>query len=236
MFAMLSGFTQKSDHTNKTSIGRTRQNEVCKICVSCRWNLWASRYFPFVYCRGKDVRRLSACDESPGILLQLYRSYDCLASPFPLYLAQPFAYETRDDCLSARKALPRADIYGPCTERTFSANVDPVDAHRSFAWSPFRHFIHEDERSRTLLKDIVKAKRSWPPGVRSPRTEYFDPSIKDGMLSYRDESLETLLDVLRKDGATIVGTIEKYDYGNSGGYSIRKEIGSIAGGRSIRRS
>ena len=44
-------------------------------------------------------------------------------------------------------------------------------------------------------------------------TKYFEPSTKDFMINYRVENLEALVDELKKNGVTIVDTIETYDYG-----------------------
>lgn len=47
----------------------------------------------------------------------------------------------------------------------------------------------------------------------SDSTNYFDPSIKEFMINYRVSDLENLVDELRKDGVTILDSIESYDYG-----------------------
>ncbi len=47
-------------------------------------------------------------------------------------------------------------------------------------------------------------------------TTYFSPSEKPFMLNYRVENLEELLRVLEKEGVTIVGEIEEFDYGKFG--------------------
>lgn len=44
-------------------------------------------------------------------------------------------------------------------------------------------------------------------------TKYFDPSPKDFMINYRVENLEALVAELQEQGATILDTIETYDYG-----------------------
>lgn len=44
-------------------------------------------------------------------------------------------------------------------------------------------------------------------------TKYFEPSAKDFMINYRVENLEALVEELKKEGVTIVDTIESYDYG-----------------------
>ena len=45
------------------------------------------------------------------------------------------------------------------------------------------------------------------------KTKYFEPSTKDFMINYRVENIETLVAELRKNGVTIVDTIETFDYG-----------------------
>ena len=47
----------------------------------------------------------------------------------------------------------------------------------------------------------------------SETTKFFDPSSKDFMINYRVEDLEALVEELRKDGVTILDSIETYDYG-----------------------
>lgn len=45
------------------------------------------------------------------------------------------------------------------------------------------------------------------------KTTYFEPSTKDFMINYRVENLEGLVEQLKKEGVTIVDTIEASDYG-----------------------
>ena len=44
-------------------------------------------------------------------------------------------------------------------------------------------------------------------------TKYFEPSAKEFMINYRVENLEALLEELKKEGVTIVGELQSYDYG-----------------------
>lgn len=44
-------------------------------------------------------------------------------------------------------------------------------------------------------------------------TKYFQPSEKEFMQNFRVENLEWLLQELQKEGVTIVGEMETYDYG-----------------------
>jgi len=52
---------------------------------------------------------------------------------------------------------------------------------------------------------------NWSPFTE--KTKYFEPSTKDFMINYRVENIETLVAGLKKNGVTIVDTIETYDYG-----------------------
>ena len=56
-----------------------------------------------------------------------------------------------------------------------------------------------------------KGYTQWSPF--NSKTKYFDPSKKDFMINYRVENLEALVEELRKEGVTIVDTMETYDYG-----------------------
>lgn len=52
---------------------------------------------------------------------------------------------------------------------------------------------------------------TWSPFAE--KTKYFEPSEKDFMINYRVENLEVLVEELRKEGVTIIDSIETYDYG-----------------------
>lgn len=56
-----------------------------------------------------------------------------------------------------------------------------------------------------------KGSTTWTPFAET--TKYFAPSTKDFMINYRVEHLEALVEELKKNGVTIVDTIETYDYG-----------------------
>ena len=51
----------------------------------------------------------------------------------------------------------------------------------------------------------------WSPF--NEKTKYFEPSTKDFMINYRVENLEALVAGLKKNGVTIVDTIETVEYG-----------------------
>ncbi|MCB0475226.1 MAG: VOC family protein [Flavobacteriaceae bacterium] len=51
----------------------------------------------------------------------------------------------------------------------------------------------------------------WSPFAE--KTKYFEPSTKDFMINYRVENIEALVEALKKEGVTILDTIESYDYG-----------------------
>ena len=56
-----------------------------------------------------------------------------------------------------------------------------------------------------------KGQTQWQPFPET--TKYFEPSTKDFMIDYRVENLEALVEELKKNGVTIVDTIETVDYG-----------------------
>jgi predicted enzyme related to lactoylglutathione lyase len=47
-------------------------------------------------------------------------------------------------------------------------------------------------------------------------TTYFAPSEKPFMFNFRVENLDALLEALRAEGVTVVGTVEEYPYGKFG--------------------
>ena len=56
-----------------------------------------------------------------------------------------------------------------------------------------------------------KAQTQWTPFAET--TKYFAPSNREFMINYRVENLEALVEELKKEGVTIVDSIESYDYG-----------------------
>jgi len=56
-----------------------------------------------------------------------------------------------------------------------------------------------------------KALTQWTPFPET--TKYFDPSGKDFMINYRVADLVGLVEELKKEGVTILDSIETYDYG-----------------------
>ncbi len=54
----------------------------------------------------------------------------------------------------------------------------------------------------------------WSPMAAD--TKYFEPSKKTFMMNFRVENLVELLNVLEKEGVTVVGEIEEYEYGKFG--------------------
>lgn len=51
----------------------------------------------------------------------------------------------------------------------------------------------------------------WSPFKET--TKYFEPSTKDYMINYRVDNLEKLVAELRKNGITVVDSLETYEYG-----------------------
>ena len=64
---------------------------------------------------------------------------------------------------------------------------------------------------REVPDTTKKGVTQWTPFAET--TKYFNPSTKDFMINYRVENLQSLVEDLRKDGVTVVDTIETYDYG-----------------------
>ncbi len=56
-----------------------------------------------------------------------------------------------------------------------------------------------------------KGQTQWTPF--SEKTKYFEPSTKDFMINYRVANLRVLVEELKKEGVTIVDTMETYEYG-----------------------
>jgi predicted enzyme related to lactoylglutathione lyase len=64
---------------------------------------------------------------------------------------------------------------------------------------------------RQATDSTKKGFTNWSPF--SEKTKYFEPSTKDFMINYRVEDLTALVGELKKEGVTVVDTIETVDYG-----------------------
>ena len=64
---------------------------------------------------------------------------------------------------------------------------------------------------RQATDSTQKGFTQWSPFKES--THYFDPSTKDFMVNYRVAQLEGLVEELKKEGVTILDTIESASYG-----------------------
>ncbi len=51
----------------------------------------------------------------------------------------------------------------------------------------------------------------WSPFKET--TKYFEPSTKDFMINYRVENVEKLIEELKKNGVTVLDTVQSFDYG-----------------------
>jgi uncharacterized protein YndB with AHSA1/START domain/predicted enzyme related to lactoylglutathione lyase len=51
----------------------------------------------------------------------------------------------------------------------------------------------------------------WSPFIET--TKYFEPSVKDFMINYRVENIESLIKELKKAGVSVIDKIETYEYG-----------------------
>ena len=84
-------------------------------------------------------------------------------------------------------------------------------------WYNTHQGLNTDEYGCTFWwkdEEGKKCSTQWSPFKED--TKYFEPSKKEFMMNFRVNDLEGLLNVLKKEGVTIVGEIEKYDYGNFG--------------------
>jgi predicted enzyme related to lactoylglutathione lyase len=59
-----------------------------------------------------------------------------------------------------------------------------------------------------------KCSTQWSPFKMD--TKYFEPSKKEFMMNFRVNDLAGLLEELKKEGVTVVGTMEEYEYGKFG--------------------
>lgn len=64
---------------------------------------------------------------------------------------------------------------------------------------------------REVSDSTKKGSTQWSPFAET--TKYFEPSTKDFMINYRVENLEALIEMLKKEGVTVLDKIETYDYG-----------------------
>jgi predicted enzyme related to lactoylglutathione lyase len=79
--------------------------------------------------------------------------------------------------------------------------------HLGFDTTPYGTSFEWRESDDTAKKGLTQW-NSFP-----ENTKYFEPSTKDFMINYRVENLVELVAQLKKEGVTIVDTIESYDYG-----------------------
>ena len=79
--------------------------------------------------------------------------------------------------------------------------------HLGFDTSPYGTSFEWRQIDDSTKKGLTQ----WNPFKET--TKYFEPSTRDFMINYRVENLEALVDELKKEGVTIVDTIEAYDYG-----------------------
>ena len=63
-------------------------------------------------------------------------------------------------------------------------------------------------------KDGNDCATQWSP--MNSDTSYFKPSKSEFMMNFRVENLVELLEVLKKEGVTVVGEIEEFEYGKFG--------------------
>jgi len=90
------------------------------------------------------------------------------------------------------------------------------DANKMKDWYQTHLGLHTNEYGAVFewhqgADSTKKGFTNWSPF--DEKTKYFEPSTKDFMINYRVENLEALVEELKKNGVTILDTIETYDYG-----------------------
>ena len=80
-------------------------------------------------------------------------------------------------------------------------------AHLGFNTDEYGAMFEWREDADSSKKGVTQ----WSPFAEN--TKYFEPSARDFMINSRVENLELLVAELKKEGVTIVDTMETYDYG-----------------------
>jgi predicted enzyme related to lactoylglutathione lyase len=116
-----------------------------------------------------------------------------------------FVAEQNKKAIKMKKVTGIGGIFFKCKDpkkmtewyqKNLGLNTNPYGA--SFEW-------YEGDDS------TKKGQTQWTPFPEA--TKYFAPSEKDYMINYRVENLEALAAELKKNGVSIVDTIESVDYG-----------------------
>lgn len=91
------------------------------------------------------------------------------------------------------------------------------DPDRQKAWYKKHLGIPTDQYGWTFWwwdEDGNKCSTQWSP--MDEKTTYFEPSEKQFMFNFRVADLEALLELLKKEGVTVVGKIQSFSYGKFG--------------------
>lgn len=93
------------------------------------------------------------------------------------------------------------------------------DSKASKEWFKTHLGFNTDDYGCTFwwkYKDGNNCSTQWSPFPED--TKYYEPSKKEFLFDYRAENLNKLLEVLKQEGATIVGKMEEYNYGKFVGF------------------
>jgi predicted enzyme related to lactoylglutathione lyase len=91
------------------------------------------------------------------------------------------------------------------------------DPKASKEWYQKHLGFNTDEYGSTFWwkdKENADCSTQWSPFAK--KTDYFEPSKKDFMFNYRVENLVDLLSELKREGVTIVGEMQEFEYGKFG--------------------
>jgi predicted enzyme related to lactoylglutathione lyase len=135
-----------------------------------------------------------------GIIILTIMSSFCLGFAFRTIIAKPTEEQT-----SMKKVTGIGGIFFKCRDPKtlrewykINLGLNTNDYGAVFEWR---------QGADTTKKGFTQ----WSPF--NDKTRYFEPSTKDFMINYRVENLEALIAQLKKNGVTIVDTIETVEYG-----------------------
>jgi predicted enzyme related to lactoylglutathione lyase len=129
-----------------------------------------------------------------------------LATSFSLGFAVKTVLVTQSDNLSPMKKVTGiGGIFFKCK-----------DPHTMREWYKTHLGLNTNEYGAVFewhqgADSTKKGFTQWSPFKET--SKYFEPSKKDYMINYRVADLEALVDELKKNGVTIVDSIQSFDYG-----------------------
>ena len=129
---------------------------------------------------------------------------------FTMTFALGFAFKTvittqSDDQKEIKKATGIGGIFFKCKDPKKVREWYQV--HLGLNTNPYGAVFEWYQGADSTKKGFTQ----WSPFKES--TRYFEPSTKDFMINYRVENMNALVDQLRKEGVTVVDSIQTVEYG-----------------------